>query len=139
MKRILLFIMVITFSLAPFAQKHSAQKKPVRKTAVTAKKKAATPARKKNSRRHVSRKTSKSAASTRAERKAATYSNASIRGLQGQRASIRKKIREQEQALQRNKACACNNYQWWIYTVFYFACSFSDWYVRIIQGNEGAE
>ena len=104
MKRILLFIMAITFSLAPFAQNHTAQKKPVRKTAVTAKKKAATPARKKNSRRHVSRKTSKSAASTRAERKAATYSNASIRGLQGQRASIRKKIREQEQALQRNKA-----------------------------------
>ena len=33
MKRILLFIMAITFSLAPFAQKHSAQKKPVRKTA----------------------------------------------------------------------------------------------------------
>ena len=50
MKRILLFIMAITFSLAPFAQKHSAQKKPVRKTAVTAKKKAATPARKTNSR-----------------------------------------------------------------------------------------
>lgn len=37
MKRILLFIMAITFSLAPFAQKHSAQKKPVRKTAVIAK------------------------------------------------------------------------------------------------------
>ena len=104
MKRILLFIMAITFSLAPFAQKHSAQKKQVRKTAVTAKKKAATPARKTNSRSHAARKTSKPAAPTRAERKAATYSNASIRGLQGQRASIRKKIREQEQALQRNKA-----------------------------------
>ena len=104
MKRILLFIMAITFSLAPFAQKHSVQKKPVRKTAVTAKKKAATPARKTNSRSHAARKTYKSATPTRAERKAATYSNASIRGLQGQRASIRKKIREQEQALQRNKA-----------------------------------
>ena len=104
MKRILLFIMAITFSLAPFAQKHSAQKKPVRKTAVTAKKKAATPARKTNSRGHVARKTSKSAAPTRAERRAATYSNASIRGLQGQRASIQKKIREQEQALRQNKA-----------------------------------
>ena len=104
MKRILLFIMAITFSLAPFAQKHSVQKKPVRKTAVTAKKKAATPARKTNSRSHAARKTYKPAAPTRAERRAATYSNASIRGLQGQRASIRKKIREQEQALQRNKA-----------------------------------
>ena len=58
MKRILLFIMAITFSLAPFAQKHSAQKKPVRKTAVTAKKKPATPARKTNSRSHAARKTS---------------------------------------------------------------------------------
>ena len=67
MKRILLFIMAITFSLAPFAQKHSAQKKPVRKTVVTAKKKAATPARKTNSRGHVVRKTSKSAAPTRME------------------------------------------------------------------------
>lgn len=34
----------------------------------------------------------------------ATYSNASIRGLQGQRASIQKKIKEQEQALRRNQA-----------------------------------
>ena len=55
MKRILLFIMAITFSLAPFAQNHTAQKKPVRKTAVTAKKKAATPARKTNSRSHCKR------------------------------------------------------------------------------------
>ena len=64
MKRILLFIMAITFSLAPFAQKHSAQKKPVRKTAVTAKKKAATPARKTNSRSHAARKTYTPAAPT---------------------------------------------------------------------------
>ena len=98
MKRILLFIMAITFSLAPFAQNHTAQKKPVRKTAVTAKKKAATPARKKNSRRHVSRKTSKPAAPTRAERKAATYSNASIRGcrdsalLSGRRSESRSRL-----------------------------------------------
>ena len=104
MKRILLFIMAITFSLAPFAQKHSAQKKPVRKTAVTAKKKATTPARNTNSRSQAARRTSKSAAPTKAERKAATYSNASIRGLQGQRASIQKKIREQEQALRKNQA-----------------------------------
>ena len=64
MKRILLFIMAITFSLAPFAQNHTAQKKPVRKTAVTAKKKAATPARKTNSRSHAARKTYKPAAPT---------------------------------------------------------------------------
>lgn len=104
MKRILLFIMAITFSLAPFAQKHSAQKKPVRKTAVTAKRRLLLlPERRTAEVMRPERHTSQPAP-TRAERKAATYSNASIRGLQGQRASIRKKIREQEQALQRNKA-----------------------------------
>lgn len=46
----------------------------------------------------------KAAAPTKAERKAATFSNASIRGLQGQRASIQKKIKEQEQALRANQA-----------------------------------
>ena len=98
MKRILLFILAMTFSLAPFAQKKT-QKKPAAKTAVskskkqTARKTAAKPAGK-----------AASKAPTKAEKKAATYSNASIRGLQGQRASIQKKIREQEQALQRNKA-----------------------------------
>ena len=44
-----------------------------------------------------------SKAPTRAEKKAA-YSNASIRGLQGQRANIQKKIKEQEKALRRNQA-----------------------------------
>lgn len=44
-----------------------------------------------------------SKAPTRAEKKAA-YSNASIRGLRGQRANIQKKIKEQEKALRRNQA-----------------------------------
>lgn len=44
-----------------------------------------------------------SKAPTRAEKEAA-YSNASIRGLQGQRANIQKKIKEQEKALRRNQA-----------------------------------
>lgn len=38
------------------------------------------------------------------DKKTTTYSNASIRGLQNQRANIQKKIREQEQALKANKA-----------------------------------
>ena len=44
-----------------------------------------------------------SKAPTWAEKKAA-YSNASIRGLRGQRANIQKKIKEQEKALRRNQA-----------------------------------
>ena len=92
MKRILLLMMALVFSLAPYAQKQVQKKRPVRKTAVAAK-----PQNRK-------KRPAKQAVPTKAERKAATYSNASIRGLQGQRASIQKKIKEQEQALRRNQA-----------------------------------
>ena len=106
MKRIILFILAITFSLAPFAQHHAQKKQPVKKTAVATKKQPArkkpvatkAPARK-GKQLHVSTK-----APTKAERRAATYSNANIRGLQGQRADIQKRIREQEQALRKNQA-----------------------------------
>ena len=93
MRRILLFILAITFSLSPFAQKKTVQKKTVRKTVAASRK----PQSKASAR--VSTK-----APTKAERKAATYSNANIRGLQGQRATIQKKIKEQEQALRQNQA-----------------------------------
>ena len=92
MKRILLLMMALVFSLAPYAQKQVQKKRPVRKTAVAAKP------------QNRNKRPVKHSAPTRAERKAATYSNASIRGLQGQRASIQKKIKEQEQALRRNQA-----------------------------------
>ena len=70
------------FSLTPYAQK-TVHKKPVKKTAVA------------NRKHQAQRKP--------AARRAATYSNASIRGLQGQRADIQRRIREQEQALRKNK------------------------------------
>lgn len=92
MKRILLLMMALVFSLAPYAQKQVQKKRPVRKTAVAAKS------------QNRKKRPVRQATPTRAERKAATYSNASIRGLQGQRASIQKKIKEQEQALRRNQA-----------------------------------
>ncbi len=91
MKRILSFILALSFSLAPFAQKKTTQKK--QPVAVSSHKN-----------KTVTSKTAKATAPTKAERKAATYSNASIRGLQGQRASIQKKIKEQEQALRQNQA-----------------------------------
>ena len=103
MRRILLFILALSFTLSPFAQHKTTRKK----ATVTAHKKAVrkTPQKKVTGRKPVAKKTTKSvyAAPTQAERKAATYSNASIRGLQGQRANIQKKIREQEQALRKNK------------------------------------
>ncbi len=101
MKRIILFILAITFSLSPFAQK-KAQKKVEGKTVVATSrhKQVAKPVAKGGKKPlKVSTK-----APTSAERKAATYSNANIRGLQGQRASIQKKIKEQEQALRQNQA-----------------------------------
>ena len=101
MKRILLFILAITFSLAPFAQK-KAQKKVVKKTVVAAPRHKQTAKSMGKGGKTALKISAK--APTKAERKAATYSNANIRGLQGQRASIQKKIREQEQALRRNQA-----------------------------------
>ena len=82
----------MTFSLAPFAQHHVQKKQPPKKAAVATRKKT------------VKRKAVATKAPTKAERRAATYSNANIRGLQGQRASIQKRIREQEQALRKNQA-----------------------------------
>lgn len=46
----------------------------------------------------------RSAAASKNHKNAVTYSNASIRKLQSQRAEIQKKIKEQEKALQENKA-----------------------------------
>ena len=103
MRRILLFILALSFTLSPFAQHKTTRKK----ATVTVRKKTVrkTPQKKVTGRKPVAKNTTKSvhAAPTQAERKAATYSNASIRGLQGQRANIQKKIREQEQALRKNK------------------------------------
>lgn len=94
MKRILLIILVLSFVLTPYAQK-TAQRKKTATTARTVRTQKKTPTKKPVKRRQ-------SKAPTRAEKKAA-YSNASIRGLQGQRANIQKKIKEQERALRRNQ------------------------------------
>ena len=98
--RFVLILLALSFSLSPYAQK-----KTQRKTNATAQKKTSAATRQKTTSRQKSgaQKSKKNAAPTKAERKAATYSNASIRGLQGQRASIQKRIREQEKALQKNK------------------------------------
>ncbi len=95
MKRILLIILALSFVLTPYAQK-TAQRKKTATTARTVRTQKKTPKKKPVKRRQ-------SKASTRAEKEAA-YSNASIRGLQGQRANIQKKIKEQEKALRRNQA-----------------------------------
>lgn len=102
MKQILLIILSLTFGLAMYAQK-TVQKR----TAVTTKKvQSAKPVARKGQTHVKNAKAAnkKNQGPTRAERKAATMNNASIRGLQGQRATIQKKIKEQEKALRQNQA-----------------------------------
>lgn len=89
MKRLVLIIWTLLICLAPFAQKKAVKGKAKTTTVV---------------KKSVVKKGTKPVAPTKAEKKAATFSNASIRGLQGQRASIQKKIKEQEQALRANQA-----------------------------------
>ena len=86
MKRTVLILLTLLLTLGASAQKKTTvrpQRTPQKKTTAPQKK----PAGKK-----------------KADRKTAVYTNASIKGLQGQRAQIRKKIKEQEQALRKNQA-----------------------------------
>lgn len=93
MRKILLFILFFAFALAPQAQKSA-----LRKTQPKAQQKTRTVPKTK-----VTKKKNTMAQSSKAEKKFPVYSNASIRGLQGQRASIQKKIKEQEKALRANQ------------------------------------
>ena len=101
--------MALAMALPPFAQKR-VQRKHVKTTVPASKQKAraSQKAQPKGKSAPVTQRKGKRRAAnlppTAAERKTATFSNASIRGLQGQRASIQKKIKEQEQALRQNQA-----------------------------------
>lgn len=84
MRRFLIILLALSFSLTPYAQKKTTTSKA--RTTVATRKKVGTS----KAKSHAKPKT--------------VYSNANIRGLQGQRAAIQKKIREQEQALRKNQA-----------------------------------
>lgn len=87
----------MSFALSPYAQKKATKKKA--KTTVAASRTTKKTAQRKKTKTN----TVANGAPTSAERRAATNSNASIRGLQGERASIQKKIKEQEKALRANQ------------------------------------
>jgi len=89
MKRIVIIGMALLMCLALPAQKKQTNKRSVPAKTTTVKRKTTTTKR-------------KSAAKKKTN--AATYSNASIKGLQNQRSIIQKKIRQQEQALRANQA-----------------------------------
>lgn len=82
MKRIFIILFVFTFAFSLSAQNKSAIKKKVRTTQSTAKK----------------------SPTTKKKKVVATYSNASIKGLQSQRAAIRNQIKQKEKALKANQA-----------------------------------
>ena len=93
MKKIAFFLLALLLACGAHAQhkQKSAQVKKPQKTIV----KKANPTQKLGT-------SSKKAKATK--KKAPVYTNASIRGLQGQRSQIQKKIKEQEQALKKNQA-----------------------------------
>ena len=93
MKKIAFFLLALLLACGAHAQhkQKSAQVKKPQKTIV----KKANPTQKQAT-------SSKKAKATK--KKAPVYTNASIRGLQGQRSQIQKKIKEQEQALKKNQA-----------------------------------
>ena len=93
MKKIAFFLLALLLACGAHAQhkQKSAQVKKPQKTIV----KKANSTQKQGA-------SSKKAKATK--KKAPVYTNASIRGLQGQRSQIQKKIKEQEQALKKNQA-----------------------------------
>lgn len=93
MKKIAFFHLALLLACGAHAQhkQKSAQVRQPQKTIV----KKANPTQKQGA-------SSKKAKATK--KKAPVYTNASIRGLQGQRSQIQKKIKEQEQALKKNQA-----------------------------------
>ena len=93
MKKIAFSLLSLLLACGAHAQhkQKSAQAKKPQKTIV----KKANPTQKQGT-------SSKKAKATK--KKAPVYTNASIRGLQGQRSQIQKKIKEQEQALKKNQA-----------------------------------
>ncbi|MBP8686272.1 MAG: peptidoglycan DD-metalloendopeptidase family protein [Prevotella sp.] len=80
MKRLLVILLATVMALNVSAQKNKPVQKNKQSTVVTTKRKTVS-----------------------SKRKTTVYSNASIRGLQGQRSKIQKKIKEQEQALRKNQ------------------------------------
>ena len=93
MKKIAFFLLALLLACGAHAQhkQKSAQARQPQKTIV----KKANPTQKQGA-------SSKKAKATK--KKAPVYTSASIRGLQGQRSQIQKKIKEQEQALKKNQA-----------------------------------
>ncbi len=97
MKKWLLIIVAMVFLQSPYAQ--------TRKTTATKAKSSAVQQRRKTTAKKTTSKTSATKSTTKRQTtKAPAVTNSSIKGLQNQRATIQKKIKEQESLLRANKA-----------------------------------
>lgn len=97
MKKWLLIIVAMVFLQSPYAQ--------TRKTTATKAKSSAVQQRRKTTAKKTTSKTTTSKATAKKQTtKAPAVTNSSIKGLQNQRATIQKKIKEQESLLRANKA-----------------------------------
>jgi len=97
MKKWLLIIVAMVFLQSPYAQ--------TRKTTATKAKSSAVQQRRKTTAKKTTSKTSATRSTTKKQTpKAPAVTNSSIKGLQNQRATIQKKIKEQESLLRANKA-----------------------------------
>lgn len=97
MKKWLLIIVAMVFLQSPYAQ--------TRKTTATKAKSSAVQQRKKTTaKKTTSKKTTTKSTAKKQTSKAPAVTNSSIKGLQNQRATIQKKIKEQESLLRANKA-----------------------------------
>ena len=97
MKKWLLIIVAMVFLQSPYAQ--------TRKTTATkAKSSAVQQRRKATAKKTTSKKTTTKSTAKKQTPKAPAVTNSSIKGLQNQRATIQKKIKEQESLLRANKA-----------------------------------
>ena len=95
MRRLIILTLVLACTVAVPAQR----KNTGRKTAATS-----APARKKTTKTTPRKQGTAARKKTVAKKQDASYGNKEIKGLQNQRAAVRKKIRQQEQALKANKA-----------------------------------
>ena len=102
MYRLIILILALTVANMPFATSDAQTKKKTTTTAVAKKK----PVRKASTAAKGGKRTAAKGGKKRTAKgkKKPTYTNASIRGLQNQRAAVQKQIREQEQKLRANKA-----------------------------------
>lgn len=107
MKRIIIVSLLALLAFSTQAQQKrntSKQKATVTRSAATKRNSSAASSRNSAARKGAQTRKGKQTAKNKGKKGTASYTNASIRGLQNQRSQVQKKIKQQEHALRANKA-----------------------------------